>query len=1345
MVSPETVNISLSIIKGAHRPDLLQDETLADIFRMSAKRNPSNTALIFGDNTLTYSELDRWSDAFADYLYQGGITPGDPVVLWWPRGLELHVAVLGIVKAGGAYVPLDYEMPAERVETVLKEVGAKGYISKDKLNVDCPQYKVIPPPAKDELVYITAGARPDDWAYVLYTSGSTGKPKGIPIAHRQICHLVRAENTVLEVNQNDRVYQGFSVSFDMWCEETWISYMVGATLWVADAATAKSIDELGEVLRKNRITILHAVPSLLAVMEDDVSTSLRIVNAGGEACTPQVLSRWSVPSRRFYNSYGPTETTVTATMIALKPGDPITIGIPLPNYHMAVVDEQLNVLPVGERGELVITGAGVCKGYINLPELTAQKFVRKPASMNMPGDVVYKTGDAAIINADGTIDFQGRFDDQIKLRGYRIELGEIEIQLGKLNDISAAVVAVKKDMNGQDHLAGYVVCDDPVKMSQQHIREELAKTLPPYMIPSVIMQLSEMPRLPSGKIDRKALPVPAMLLEHATTFANDIIDLDAPLGERVVAALRRFFPNRSIDLKDDFFMELGGHSLLAAAFVSKLRKEANVPQASLKDIYLHRPLNKLVEHWESKPPPTVKAKRVFNAIPPARHLFCWIAQSLSLLLMYGIFAIQIFFPYLGYYYVVEDTRNIPYGITVALCMFCFIPPLFAAFSILMKWLVIGKMKEGDYPLWGTYYFRWWFVKTLQRLLPSQFLNGTPLYAGYLRRMGVKVANDAQLAALTIGAEDLVTIGSDVSISSQVVLNNAYVEDGMLKLRKIHLGDHAYVGSSAVVAGGSTIEDWGELQDLSYLQQGMVVKTGEVWQGSPAVLKETRAPEDLPQPLAVSAGKRRWYSIIFTVSLLLFPFVILLPLLPTIIIINNLDNSTADYDFSYLIVTPSLALSYIIVFTVVTVVLTRLLQWGIKPGKYPIYSWFYVRKWFADQLMSLSLIVLHPIYATVYISLLFRALGAKVGKNTEISTASSVTHPLLFIGKGAFVADAVTLGESDVRGQQLILEKTVIGNNSFVGNSALIPQGYNLPGRMLIGVLSTPPAKEQLANDKAKDWFGSPAIPLPRRQASRTFASELTARPSPQRIFARSIVEFIRILIPETVILIGSILFIAYAHDLLKPYKVGFTPAWEISLFQFLIPAKYGAAMPWWEIIMVLPFYYLLFMGIPAFLVTVALKWLTVGVYKPEQKPMWTSKVWRSEAITSTYEALSVPFLLDFMRGTPWLPVLLRLLGVKTGKRVWMNTTDITEHDMVHLGDDTALNEDCGPQTHLFEDRVMKVGPVKVGKRCSIGARTIILYDSELGDDVRVDPLSLVMKGENLQSDTNWGGSPVKPE
>ncbi|RYE04372.1 MAG: peptide synthetase, partial [Sphingobacteriaceae bacterium] len=297
--------------------------------------------------------------------------------------------------------------------------------------------------------------------------------------------------------------------------------------------------------------------------------------------------------------------------------------------------------------------------------------------------------------------------------------------------------------------------------------------------------------------------------------------------------------------------------------------------------------------------------------------------------------------------------------------------------------------------------------------------------------------------------------------------------------------------------------------------------------------------------------------------------------------------------------------------------------------------------------------------------------------------------------------------------------TEIESGTFVGNSALIPQGTKLPGNMLIGVLSIPPDQKELEQNQAKDWFGSPAIALPRRQESNPFSAELTSNPSFLRRLARATVEFIRIVLPETLIIIFSIFFIAYGHDLITQE-------------------------PLYKIILLFPFYYLGFMGLPAFFTTVILKYIFIGKFKAQQKPMWTDKVWRSEAITTTYEALSVPFLLDYMRGTPWLPLAMQLLGVKVCKRVWMNTTDITEFDMVSIGDDVALNENCGPQTHLFEDRVMKVGAIKIGARSSIGAGTIILYDTEIGTDCKIDALSLVMKGERLATETDWVGSPVQP-
>lgn len=513
-----------------------------------------------------------------------------------------------------------------------------------------------------------------------------------------------------------------------------------------------------------------------------------------------------------------------------------------------------------------------------------------------------------------------------------------------------------------------------------------------------------------------------------------------------------------------------------------------------------------------------------------------------------------------------------------------------------------------------------------------------------------------------------------------------------------------------------IKAGGELGDLSALGKEKTIEENWLWSGSPAVAVVQKEVSTDVVPVISNARSRR-YRLLFFALIFIFPFAVLVPLLPTIITLNKLDDNAADYDFTYMVLMPVLSFAYIMVFIALVVILSRWLQRKVRPGRFPVYSLFYVKKWLADQLLSLSLTVLHPIYASVYVSWLFRLLGAKVGKNTEISTASNVTHKLFSIGDEAFIADAVTLGESDIRNQELILAETSIGNKTFIGNSALVPQGCDLGSNMLVGVLSIPPTPQQEASVTTKDWLGSPAMALPRRQVGDTFAASLTYAPPLWRKLARGGIEFIRIVLPQTVILCLSVLFIAYAHDLLTTYSVGI-------------------------ITVLFPFYYLGIVAIPAFIITVVLKWLVVGKYKEEQLPMWTGKVWRSEGVTTLYEALAVPFLLNEMTGTPWLPLLLKLLGVKTGKRVWMNTADVTEYDMVKIGDYSELNFDSGPQTHLFEDRIMKIGHVLIGKECTIGTRSIVLYDTNLGDNTTIGSLSLVMKGETLPPGTSWAGSPV---
>ncbi|ASK30494.1 peptide synthetase [Chryseobacterium sp. T16E-39] len=1301
-----------SLILGKIAPEFLKEETLPELLAPIFEKYKTKTAFIFNDKNLSYEQLNNWSNAIALQLQAEGVQPGDCVGVWYPRSMELPVAILGILKAGASYIPLDREMPEDRIKKVFTDIQVKTYFSDTDTGIHCRPLTIAPQPL-ETVPAPQNNTTPDQWAYVLFTSGSTGNPKGIPISHRNICHLIRSEEDFIGIKDTDIVYQGFSVSFDMWCEEVWISLFSGATIWIADALTVKAIDELSDVLTKNKITVLHAVPSILAIIDE--VPSIRIINTGGEACTRQVQEKWAQPYRAFINSYGPTETTVSSNMAKLTDKDELTIGHPLPNYHIAIVDEHLNIVSRGERGEMIISGPGVSNGYFNLPELTKEKFITNPFS-ELPGDMIYKTGDAVVIREDGFIDFQGRIDDQIKLRGYRIELGEIETRLNQLPGVSSAAVAVKEDANGQGQLVGYTMMSDDVSFDENTMRKELAKFLAPYMVPISIIKMKEMPRMPSGKIDRKKLPLPDSFTSHQEN-ENIEINPEATVEEKLLQTLQWVFPGKEIHLNQDFFTDLGGHSLLAATLISHLRQKAGIPYASLKDIYENRPLSAYADCLKNKQLQETSEQEPFTRVSTFQYYACNFAQTLSLMAVFALLSVQIFFPYLSYYYFQLNGYGTWLALLSAMLLYTLIPPVYSIIILLTKWLIIGKIKEGDYPLWGWYYFRWWLWKTIKRLMPSEFIVETPLYPKYLKLLGVNVHPSAQLSLLPIAAEDLVTIDKNVTTSSGCSIDNASVENGLLKIRKVHIKAHAYLGSSAIVCGDTVIEEFGELQDLSCLNAGKTIRHGEVWDGSPAEKIRTKSSEEVKIPQLVSSAKRNRYAFFYACSLFFFPLLIVLPLAPTLYTLYYLDDQSADYNFYYLWQAPILSTIYILLFIGVVSIITRCLQYNMKPGVYPVYSFMYYRKWVKDQIFNLALTVVHPLFASIYISKFYKMMGAKVGKNSEISTASDVSHNLLEIGEGSFIADAVILGEHDVRNEKLILAKTKIGNNSFVGNSGLIPQGYELNDNMLIGVLSKAPSEEQLKNASEKDWFGSPPIGLPTRQKSDGFKDSLTYNPSFGLKIARGLVEGIRIILPQTVIIICSVLFIAYTSNYL-----------EGRIHHLILFA---------------PFYYLGIVALPSFFFMVLLKWILVGKYKKTEMPMYSLKVWLSEGITTVYEALPVLFFLDFLRGTMWLPFFMRFLGVKIGKRVWLNTTDITEYDMVTIGDEAMLNEDCGPQTHLFEDRIMKVGSVKIGKRTTINSRTIILYDTEIGDDVNIDALSLIMKGEVLSDNTSWHGSPIR--
>ncbi|MCX7192179.1 MAG: amino acid adenylation domain-containing protein [Proteobacteria bacterium] len=1317
------------ILRGPHRPDLLKNETLPDLLESTALRLPDKTALIFGRRTMSYSELNTAADRVASRLIQLGIQPGQTVGLWLPRGPDLLVAQAAITKAGAAWLPFDADTPAARIAVCLDDAQSPGLLtcrSQLDLLAECTRplwiLEDLLLPADAPLVRRGKDFTPDCPAYVIYTSGSTGKPKGIAVNHRSICHFLRSENEVLGVRESDRVYQGFSVAFDMSFEEIWISYLAGATLWLAPKEITGDPDALALALESNKISVLHAVPTLLSLFPRDVS-GLRLINLGGEMCPQALVERWATPERQLFNTYGPTEATVSASIACLHRGEPVTIGKPLPNYGLLVVDAELKLLPPGETGELCIIGPGVADGYLGRPDLTAEKFVANPYANSEHEARLYHTGDLARIDEAGNVQCLGRVDDQIKIRGYRVELGEIEAVLAKEPGVGTAAVILRNVGEVEQLVAFYVANADTAPIASE-LRKNLAAQLPPYMVPARFEVVQILPRLTSGKIDRKALrSLP--LTETALNTASDLPDGSAETA--LFSALKNLFPGQPLLRDADFFTDLGGHSLLAARLVSKLREDSRFANVTVHDIYCERRIGSIAAALAKKEISGIAAEPEIVETPRLRRILCSLAQAATIPPLVCMKMAQWLSPFFTYHYFTGDEGD---SMTRAIfaSLLVYLLANFGSFLLVIaaKWLVVGRLKPGRYPLWGVMYFRWWLADRISEIPPRHLLSGSSLNAMYLRALGAKVGNDALIGALSVRVPDLLSIGNGVSIGSSVNLENARVERGYLILGNISIGNEAVVDSYAVMEDDTAIGDYAHLGGLSSLASGQRVPDAQQWEGSPAhFFKQVDIAARRPR-VQISARRTAMETLFYFLGANLVAVVFFLPVFPSFILIDWIDARwLKDMDehlypmrafFTYLLL--SIPASAVLVLA--TVLASAGFRWVVLPrlkeGSWSVHSAVYFGKWLGNQIQESSLFVLHGLYATVYAPWWYRLLGARVGSGTEISTALGVVPDMLTIGTDSFVADGVMLGDERIEGGWMSLRPTVIGNRTFLGNGAFVPDGSVLPDDVLIGVQSSVPANDRMR--PGDTWVGNPPIILPAREQFEGFDPKLTFHPSLMRRLSRGFVEGLRIVMPMAVVIAVGYLTVALVMPLAGAGRFVDT-ALALSLAGFLY-------------------------GVGSFLFVVLIKWLVVGRYKSRSAPMWTAFVWASEAVTNLYESIAVPNFVDFLRGTPMLPPCMRLLGCKTGRGIYMDTTQLTEFDCVSIGDYAALNSWCGPQTHLFEDRIMKIGAVNIGRGVTIGARSTILYGAHIGDGATLGPLTLILKGENIPQGTRWIGSPAEP-
>lgn len=1380
-------NTSLSLVYGPDRPELLhtESESLADIFEATARRCPARTALVFGDIELTYAALDARANRVAARLMAEGVCPGHIVGLWLPRGMDLLVMQLGIAKTGAAWLPFDAETPPDRINVCLEDARAIGLLS-------CAQHAIhrstaaplpphcrlwtaealLAPPSADhehgsaeQLGVQRPPMQPSHPAYVIYTSGSTGKPKGIRIDQGAICHFLRSENTLLGIHEHDRVYQGFSVAFDMSFEEIWISYLVGATLWIAPRELTGDPDALPLALIDQGITVLHAVPTLLALFSRDIP-NLRLINLGGEACPASLVTRWARPGRQIFNTYGPSEATVSASLAELQAGVPVSIGQPLPNYGLLVIDPESQdqngmtftprLLPRNATGELCITGPGVSAGYLGRPELTAEKFLPNPWARGANDNRLYRTGDLARMDEHGQTHCLGRVDDQVKIRGYRVELGEIEAVLCRQPGIGTAAVILRKD-DGLERLAAYLVAEGATPIpSEAGMRHALAALLPPYMVPGYFEVLEAMPRLTSGKIDRKTLHArPLQVVAHDTDAAPSPSDEAAsPEEALLMRELARFFPGVPLHRESDFFADLGGHSLLAARLASALREHPQYAHFMVRDIYQHRTLQQIASRLaatrramdeatatatdtdtltDSTHSVTSKAINETNAATSAtrshpatlNRWLCGLAQLVTIPCLVVLNMAQWLSPFFAYHYFTGDPGDfIPRAIVIALGIFLLSVLSRFILAIACKWMILGRLKPGRYPLWGRTYFCWWLTDRLIESSPTYMLNGSSLYLLWLRALGARIGHDVLIGSLTLRAHDLLSIGNGVSIGNAVNLENVRVERGELHVGPITLADDACIGSYAVLEGDTAIGARGHLDAQSSLKSGIHIPAGRCWHGSPAQDAGAFATDSLPPRPTVSRLRRIGEAGLFIAGVMFTAILFFLPVFPSFILVDLLDVWLPWQIGSDI---PSQLIRYFLLsfpgtaaLIVCTALLCAAVRWIFLPrlheGQWSVHSGVYYSRWLVNQIQEGSLNVLHGIYATVYAPFWYRLLGAKVGKDAEISTAQGLIPDLLTLGDETFIADAVMLGDEEIDGGWITLRPTTISRRSFVGNGAYVPDGTTLPENVLIGVHSRAPQNSQM--QPGETWLGSPPLLLPAREETQGFPAALTFNPSPLRRLVRALIEACRIITPHAFVIAS-----------------GYTVVLN------LMPLA-GAGL-WTSVLGYLVIAGLLY-GLMTFLFVALLKWLLIGRYDKNAQPMWTPFVWVSEAITNLYEGIAVPNFMRYLRGTPWLPLAFNLLGSHIGRGVYLDTTDFTEFDCVHIGDYSELNALSCPQTHLFEDRIMKIDHVHIGQHVTLAPRCAVLYSAHVGDNVRLGPLTLIMKGESLPAGTTWHGCPAEP-
>ena len=1327
------VPVELSIISDNSPLRWRYGERLDDVLEDACRRHADRVAVSLDGSDVTYRDLDARANQMARLFLQRGVKPGDRVAVLLDRGLEAYVALFALMKVRAAYVPLDANHPADRLRYILSDSQATLIVAHLRLadrfaGCDIPLLVVdraradLEPLSDAPLGETDREPATDPLCYVLYTSGTTGQPKGVAVAHPSICNFVRVAAELYGFAPGDRVYQGMSVAFDFSIEELWVPLVAGATLTPNTAATSLFGEELAEFLERRGVTCFCCVPTLLASIDRDLP-ALRILLIGGEACPPALVKRWASPNRALLNSYGPTEATVTATLGRMTPEKPVTIGRPLPTYAIVILDAKRDqALPMGESGEIGIAGIGVAEGYLNRRELTQAKFIEDFLALpNNPSGRIYRTGDLGRINAEGEIEYLGRIDTQVKLRGYRIELTEIESVLLDIPEIAQVVVTTFEPQPGDPELVAYYSVKHGAKAPEPTtILATLRQRLPSYMTPAYLERLPFIPTLVSNKADREKLPAPK---SARIRIAESHTPPSTQTERALCAALQETLGLDSISIDGNFFDEYGAHSLLMARFCAKVRHNSPALHLAMRDIYTNPTVRRLAAALDSaRPAPAIETDGRPAHQPSALAYWLCGAGQVSFYIgafAFGFVALQ---ASLNWTYAVIDSPLSLYERALSVACLWFFG--LNGIAVGAKWVLLGRDRFAEIPLWSFAYFRFWMARQLVHAAPVNAFVGTPSYNIFLRLLGAKIGRNAviQTTIMPLLGERL-TIGDDAVVTRRVIAPGYSAHGNRLHFGDIRLGKFAYVGEGSLLDIDSEIGDFGQLGHQSSLQSGQRVPEGKRYHGSPAEETTTnfRMADDTR-----SSGLRRG---VFAIGQLVTMLAIVGALADTVATyaLSFWDTATPEaadsiWDTAVGMI-PSAFTAAIGLYSASLVgglalvyALPRLANLFLEEERiYPLFGFHYGMHRIIETISNslfFNMLFGDSIFIERYLRFVGWRIGAGESTGSNFGAEQMADNPFLCeIGADTVASDGLMLGNLSVSSHSFKLRACKVGVNNFLGTGVYVPPGARIGDNCLFATRAMVPIDGPVRENIG--LLGSPAFEIP-RAAARDLdkLAELSEAERSARLRQKTrgnIVTILAILASRVLMVFIATEMLATTADvyggdnyLAMTIAAGLDSLFTMGLYILLERASLGFKR---------------------------LKPTIATVYDPE--------FWRIERFWKFNETPLAFF------GTPMRSIYLRMLGMKVGKMLFDDGAIFTEATLVEIGDNANLNMLSTAQSHSLEEGVYKSDFIRIGDNVTLGTSAFVHYGVTLSEGTRIDADAFLMKGEITPAGSRWRGNPAK--